>query len=48
MNILMILKEFIRGNIDKDQYDRLKETIADVLKSLVSKKTNNNAANDRT
>ena len=45
----MILKqEFIRGNINKDQYDRLKETIADVLKSLVSKKTNNNAANDRT
>ncbi|HEX6671220.1 MAG TPA: hypothetical protein VF084_03235 [Nitrososphaeraceae archaeon] len=40
-------QEFIRGNIDKDQNDILKENIADVLKSLVSKKTDNNAANDR-
>jgi hypothetical protein len=48
MSILSILKqEFIRGNIDKDQYEILKETIANILKSLVSKKTDNNAAKDR-
>ena len=37
---LRILKqEFIRGKITKDQYEILKENIADVIKDLVSKKT---------
>ena len=31
--------DFIRGKITKDQYEILKENIADVLKDLVSKKT---------
>jgi hypothetical protein len=31
-------QEFIRGNINKDQYEILKENIADVLKDLISKK----------
>lgn len=40
MNSLRILKqEFIRGNISKDQYEILKENIADILKDLISKKT---------
>ena len=40
---LRILKqEFIRGKITKDQYEILKENIADVLKDLVSKKTDTN------
>ena len=40
ISILRILKhEFIRGKITKDQYDILKENIADVIKDLVSKKT---------
>ncbi|MGE5863256.1 MAG: hypothetical protein ACM31H_05735 [Nitrososphaerales archaeon] len=39
MSILRIIKqEFIRGNINKDQYEILKENIADVLKDLISKK----------
>jgi hypothetical protein len=43
MSILRILKqEFIRGNITKDQYEILKENIADVLKDLISKKTDAN------
>jgi hypothetical protein len=43
MSILRILKqEFIRGNITKDQYEILKENISDVLKDLVSKKTDTN------
>jgi hypothetical protein len=38
MSILRIIKqEFIRGNINKDQYEILKENIADVLKDLISK-----------
>ena len=41
MSHLRILKqEFIRGKISKDQYEILKENIADTLKDLVSKKTN--------
>ena len=41
MSNLRILKhEFIRGKISKDQYEILKENIADTLKDLVSKKTN--------
>ena len=41
IGILRVLKhEFIRGKISKDQYDILKENIGDVLKDLVSKKTN--------
>ena len=40
MSILRILKyEFIRGKITKDQYEILKENIADVIKDLISKKT---------
>jgi hypothetical protein len=42
MNTLRFLKlEFIRGKITKDQYEILKENIADVIKDLVSKKTDN-------
>ena len=40
MSILRILKhEFIRGKITKEQYEILKENIADVIKDLISKKT---------
>jgi hypothetical protein len=40
INRVKILKhEFIRGKITKDQYDILKENIADVIKDLISKKT---------
>lgn len=40
MSNLRILKhEFIRGNITKDQYEILKENIADILKDLIFKKT---------
>ena len=40
MDILRILKqEFIRGKITKDQYELLKENISDVLKDLISKRT---------
>jgi len=40
VSTLRILKhEFIRGKISKDQYEILKENIADTLKDLVSKKT---------
>ena len=40
INKVKILKqEFIRGKITKDQYEILKENIADVIKDLVSKKT---------
>jgi hypothetical protein len=39
MGILRILKyEFIRGKINKDQFEILKENISDTLKDLVSKK----------
>ena len=49
MSHLRILKqEFIRGKITKDQYEILKENITDVLKDLVSKKTDNdNNTKDR-
>ena len=40
INKLKFLKhDFIRGKITKDQYEILKENIADVIKDLVSKKT---------
>ena len=40
INKAKILKhEFIRGKITKEQYEILKENIADVIKDLVSKKT---------
>ncbi len=39
IGILRVLKhEYIRGKISKDQYDILKENIADVIKDLISKK----------
>jgi hypothetical protein len=42
MSISRILKhEFIKEKITKDHYEILKENIADVIKDLVSKKTNN-------
>ena len=48
MSILRILKhEYIRGKISKDQYDILKENIADVIKDLVSKKTNTDTTTDK-
>ena len=43
INKLKFLKQdFIRGKITKDQYEILKENIADVIKDLVSKKNYNN------
>ncbi|HEY6588714.1 MAG TPA: hypothetical protein VIY98_10510, partial [Nitrososphaeraceae archaeon] len=40
IGIIRTLKqEFIRGKITKDQYEILKENIADVIKDLISKKT---------
>ena len=48
MGILRVLKhEFIRGKITKDQYDILKENIADVIKDLVSKKTDTDTTTDK-
>ena len=48
MGILRILKyEFIRGKINKDQFEILKENISDVLKDLTSKKTNTNTTTDK-
>ena len=42
INKLKFLKQdFIRGKITKDQYEILKENIADVIKDLVSKKNDN-------
>lgn len=38
-NLRIIKHEFIKGNITKDQYEILKENIADILKDLISKKT---------
>jgi hypothetical protein len=37
-NLRVIKHEFIKGNITKDQYEILKENIADILKDLISKK----------
>ncbi len=49
INKLKFLKQdFIRGKITKDQYEILKENIADVIKDLVSKKTDNNTPKDKT
>jgi len=48
LNRVKILKhEFIRGKITKDQYDILKENIADVIKDLISKKTDTNVTKDK-
>jgi hypothetical protein len=42
INKVKFLKhDFIRGKITKDQYEILKENIADVIKDLISKKTDN-------
>ena len=38
----MLKHEFIRGKITKEEDEILNENIYDVLKDLVSKKTNNN------
>ena len=47
MSTLRILKlEFIRGKISKDQYEILKENVSDVIKDLVSKKTDTNSITD--
>ena len=49
INKLKFLKQdFIRGKITKDQYEILKENIADVIKDLVSKKNDNNTTKDKT
>ncbi|HJT83031.1 MAG TPA: hypothetical protein VJ697_00990 [Nitrososphaeraceae archaeon] len=41
INKVRIIKhDFIRGKITKDQYEILKENVSDVIKDLVSKKTN--------
>ena len=48
INKVKFLKhDFIRGKITKDQYEILKENIADVLKDLVSKKTNTDTNTDK-
>ena len=48
MSILRILKhEYIRGKITKDQYEILKENIADVIKDLVSKKTDTDTTTNK-
>ena len=48
INKAKILKhEFIRGKITKEQYEILKENIADVIKDLVSKKTDTNTTTDK-
>ena len=48
IGILRILKhEFIKGKITKDQYEILKDNIADVIKDLVSKKTNTTTTADK-
>ena len=48
INKVKILKhEFIRGKITKDQYEILKENIPDVIKDLVSKKTDTNTTTDK-
>ncbi len=39
-NLRFLKQEFIRGKITKDQYEILKENTSDVIKDLVSKKTN--------
>jgi hypothetical protein len=41
-NLRFLKQEFIRGKITKDQYEILKENIADVLKDLISKKNDSN------
>ena len=47
MGILRILKyEFIRGKINKDQFEILKENLSDTLKDLVSKKTDKTTTTD--
>ena len=49
INKLKFLKQdFIRGKITKDQYEILKENIADVIKDLVSKKNDNNTTKYKT
>ena len=48
IGILRVLKhEFIRGKITKDQYEILKDNIADVIKDLVSKKTKTTTTTDK-
>ncbi len=48
INKAKILKhEFIRGKITKDQYEILKENIGDVIKDLVSKKTDTDTTTDK-
>jgi hypothetical protein len=48
INKVKILKhDFIRGKITKDQYEILKENIADIIKDLVSKKTDTNTTTDK-
>ena len=39
-NLRFLKQEFIRGKITKNQYEILKENTSDVIKDLVSKKTN--------
>ena len=48
INKAKILKhEFIRGKITKEQYEILKENIADVIKDLISKKTDTTTTKDK-
>jgi hypothetical protein len=43
INKVRIIKhDFIRGKVTKDQYDILKENVSDVIKDLISKKTDTN------
>jgi hypothetical protein len=45
--VKFLKQDFIRGKITKDQYEILKENIADVIKDLVSKKTDANTTKDK-
>ena len=48
INKLKFLKQdFIRGKITKDQYEILKENIADVIKDLVSKRADTNTTDKK-
>ena len=45
--VKFLKQDFIRGKITKDQYEILKENIADVIKDLVSKKTDTHTTTDK-
>lgn len=44
-NMKIIKNEFIKGKINKDQYEILKENTVDILKDLINKNTSNRESN---